>query len=424
MTPIEVSSVALPAASREQLVHLLAEAAELEHNLLCCYLYAAFSLKLGDGESSDPDHAAVKRWYKEIMRVAMEEMTHLALIANLTVAIGARPHFNRPNLPPGPLYHPGGIVAELARFDRDTLDHFIYLERPDGAELADGASFAATAQPYTRGERPGASLLPAATDYATIGEFYLRLRELLCALAAHLGEKVLFCGDASLQITERDVDLHGLCAVNDLTTALSVLDLIVLQGEGGGGQDDSHFNRFVAIRAELDDIVSRRPDFEPAWPAARNPVMRHAVTADRVHIDNAAAAPVLDMANAVYALVLRLLTQAWGRPSRSDVPVLLQSAVRLMAIMGQLGRYLCSLPASSTDAIPHAGITFTMLRATEPLVSPEAERIWMHERIGELVLGARVLAGTLPKAANWIGQLEEVQRAFNSTRQIIQNVAA
>ena len=31
--------------TREQLIHALYEAAELEHNLMCTYLYAAFSLK-------------------------------------------------------------------------------------------------------------------------------------------------------------------------------------------------------------------------------------------------------------------------------------------------------------------------------------------------------------------------------------------
>ena len=32
-------------SSRENLRHLLAEASALEHNILCCYLYAVFSLK-------------------------------------------------------------------------------------------------------------------------------------------------------------------------------------------------------------------------------------------------------------------------------------------------------------------------------------------------------------------------------------------
>jgi hypothetical protein len=36
------------AGSREELIYLLAEAAEIEHNLMCCYLFAAFSLKTVD----------------------------------------------------------------------------------------------------------------------------------------------------------------------------------------------------------------------------------------------------------------------------------------------------------------------------------------------------------------------------------------
>ncbi len=40
----EVSGQAVVVGSREQLLHLLAEAAEIEHTLMCSYLYAAFSL--------------------------------------------------------------------------------------------------------------------------------------------------------------------------------------------------------------------------------------------------------------------------------------------------------------------------------------------------------------------------------------------
>jgi hypothetical protein len=46
-TTIDVDSAeaAIVVGPREQLFHLLAEAAEIEHTLMCCYLYAAFSLK-------------------------------------------------------------------------------------------------------------------------------------------------------------------------------------------------------------------------------------------------------------------------------------------------------------------------------------------------------------------------------------------
>ena len=39
------SERAIHVDSREDLIYLLAEAAEIEHNLMCCYLFAAFSLK-------------------------------------------------------------------------------------------------------------------------------------------------------------------------------------------------------------------------------------------------------------------------------------------------------------------------------------------------------------------------------------------
>lgn len=49
--------------SREPLLHRLAEAAEIEHTLMCCYLYAAFSLKRDDDPSlSAPEADAAKRW--------------------------------------------------------------------------------------------------------------------------------------------------------------------------------------------------------------------------------------------------------------------------------------------------------------------------------------------------------------------------
>src|SRR5687767_15195111 len=42
---------------REQLIHVLTEAAEIEHNLLCSYLHAAFSLKRGIAEGLTPTEA-------------------------------------------------------------------------------------------------------------------------------------------------------------------------------------------------------------------------------------------------------------------------------------------------------------------------------------------------------------------------------
>ena len=65
------------------MIHSLYEAAELEHNLMCTYLYAAFSLKSAGEGLSDFEAEAVGRWRKQIVQVAIEEMGHLAAVWNI-----------------------------------------------------------------------------------------------------------------------------------------------------------------------------------------------------------------------------------------------------------------------------------------------------------------------------------------------------
>ena len=89
---------------REALIYMLCEAAELEHGIMCQYLFAAFSLKQGEQEGlSGTELDAVRRWRKQVSHVAAQEMLHLALVHNLLSAIGAAPHMARPNLPRPPV---------------------------------------------------------------------------------------------------------------------------------------------------------------------------------------------------------------------------------------------------------------------------------------------------------------------------------
>jgi Ferritin-like len=75
-------------AHREQLWWLLAEAAQLEHMIMCEYLYAEFSLK-DSGDGLGPGQAeAVGRWRTTLREIAVQEMLHLALVSNLMTAIG------------------------------------------------------------------------------------------------------------------------------------------------------------------------------------------------------------------------------------------------------------------------------------------------------------------------------------------------
>src|ERR1700683_3280460 len=52
---------------REALIYMLCEAAELEHGIMCQYLYAAFTLKQSEDEGLSPEEAEdVRRWRKRI----------------------------------------------------------------------------------------------------------------------------------------------------------------------------------------------------------------------------------------------------------------------------------------------------------------------------------------------------------------------
>ena len=86
--------------TREELVNALSEAAELEHGLLVQYLFAAFSMKRKVDEGiTSIQQALMVDWEGAILRVAHEEMYHLASVCNLLSAIGGAPQFGRPNFP-------------------------------------------------------------------------------------------------------------------------------------------------------------------------------------------------------------------------------------------------------------------------------------------------------------------------------------
>lgn len=400
---------------RTQLFHLLAEAAEVEHTLMCTYLYAAFSLKSEPDEGVTAEElAAIAGWRRSILAVALDEMVHLLLVSNLATAIGGRPHFSRPNFPVSPGYFPAEVVVRLAPFDAATLDHFVYLERPRGVDLPDGAGFEANRH-YDR-EEAYIGLMPSLQDYRTIGHLYDALRENLNAAARRLGEETLFIGPVASQLGRDAVDLEGVAVITDLESALRAVDVIVEQGEGSSDdRERSHYQRFLAVRREFHELTRRRPDFVPARPAATSPVMRKPPEArGRTFVDAPVAARVLDFGNALYAAVLQLLVQAFNRAgpeAARDQTRIVGAAIELMHAVGTVGRALTRLPATDGGPSPAAGLSFTMLRGVEPL-APESERRLLQERLGELADGARSLASVVPGLSDLQRQLTALATQF------------
>ena len=203
---------------REELIYLLCEAAEFEHTVMCSYLYAQWTLKRGLDEDVTPTElAAIERWRRSLAQVALEEMLHLSLVNNLLAAIGAAPHLWRPAFPVRPGHFPAGILMSLTPFGEAALDHFMYIERPEGLLIADGAGFGHTTH-YRRVARPD-MLAPSPQDYASQGHLYHGVLEGLARLCEQLGEERVFVGHGQAQVSIEEFGLPGLFKIADLASA-------------------------------------------------------------------------------------------------------------------------------------------------------------------------------------------------------------
>ncbi len=380
--------------SRESLIHQLYEAAELEHNLMCTYLYAAFSLKSGTEEGLSAAEAdATARWRRAILKVAVEEMGHLTAVWNITAALGGSPRFGRLNFPLDPGALPADVIVRLAPFNEAVLQHFIFLERPTCSNEPDGQGFDLPEFTFTRGiDRP--RITPMPVDYRTVGEFYEKLSQNVRDFVDRVGEKEAFCGDRNLQISRTEIDFQGCDPVICSKTALAAFDAIISQGEGASEENpDSHYCRFLAIRQEMRDLTAANPAFAPAYPAAVNPVLRRPVRAGkRVWLENEEAAATVDVANTAYMLMLRLLSHSYllARPHPAKA-LCIDLALGLMRAMAPLGERAARLPSGPTWPECHAGMSFTALRDAAPFPPGASSAKFFIERFEELAGAAHAL---------------------------------
>jgi CDGSH-type Zn-finger protein/uncharacterized Fe-S cluster protein YjdI len=391
-----MNDVSLPAAltQREVLLHALYEAAELEHNLMCTYLYAAASLKDGEREGLTAEEAtAVRRWRQVLLGVAVEEMGHLAAVWNITSGLGGSPRFGRSNFPLDPGLLPASVVVKLAPFNADTLQHFVYLERPSGSTEQEGGGFAYE-RSYVRGGTSGARLTPMGVNYDTVGDFYEALGKGLRALVAHCGEANAFDGDRALQLSPEEVNLPGARHVVCLKTALAAFAAIVEQGEGAPRDSvGSHYQKFLRIRAELRALSDANPAFSPAFPAATNPVLRRPPRPEgRVWLENPDAVATVDLANASYGLMLRLLAYAYAvRGPSAEKSLTVDLAIGLMQAVMPLAERAARLPAGPSNPQCNAGMSFITLRDAAALPAGPAARRLFVERFAQLAAGAAAL---------------------------------
>jgi Ferritin-like len=259
---------------REALIYMVCEAAELEHALMCEYLFAAFSLKERVEEGVRAEQLeAIERWRKEILGIAAQEMLHLALTANMLTGLGAAPHLSRPNLPQPARHYPPGVRLVLLPFGEQALRHFLFLERPEGTTLndAEGIDALGDASPVMTQDE----LVPRLQDFATVGHLYRGIEDGFQHLVNKFGEEHVFVGPAQAQITQTNFDWPQLQAVTDLHTAIAAVEAIVDQGEGSRRDwRRAHFGRFKRVLDEYLAVRAADPAFEPARPVVAARVRR------------------------------------------------------------------------------------------------------------------------------------------------------
>ena len=375
---------------REALIYTLGKAAELEHLVLCQYLFAAFSLKQSEREGLTPEQVAlVEGWHHTLMQIAEQEMLHLALVQNLLTAVGAAPRFARPNFPVPSRSFPAAVRMALIPFGEVGLRHFAYLERPEGYEMADAQEFAAIQKAVPLPIADADEIGPHLQDFATIGHLYRSIDEGLVHLAEKLGSDQLFIGPSSAQATEVHFRWPELLAVTDLDSAHRAIETIVEQGEGARGDwREAHFGRLIGI---LDEYLAARtadPTFDPTRPVVAALVREPESELDAPVISEPFTIRCMDLLNAVYEVLLQMLSRYFAHTQETDAQLrtLANVSVGLMQdVIRPLGGLVTQLAVGESRPGATAGPSFELFYAVDYLL-PHREAAWtiMEERLREV----------------------------------------
>lgn len=293
------------------------QAIVLEHSTIPPYLAAAYSLKQ-PGINAEIQGILVD--------IAREEMLHMAIAANLLLAIGGKPDLTPEHvLPayPGPLPMgvAGGITVGIQPFSMQLVeDIFMRIEQPN-----EPLKFPIVAP-----------LDAAAEGFATIGDFYGAIGAKLTTLG-----DAAFIGDPARQVVvDAGFPSEQLYPITNLESALRAIEWLVSEGEGtkksplDGESEPAHYYRFEEIvngRRLVADASSQLGyvygGHEIHFDATQVfDIPANAKAAD--HAPGSAARRAVDAFNKGYCDMLRILHRAF-----SEDPKAIADAVSAMALL-------------------------------------------------------------------------------------------
>ena len=329
----------------------------------------------------------VRRWRGTILQIAIQEMVHMSLACNLLTAVGGAPHIRRPNLPSSPRAYPPGFRLELAPFCRQSLESFIFLERPEDLEAEAGSTGLTPLSPAKLSD-----IFSSEREYATVGHLYRGIEDGFNYLTQKYGEENLFLGPPDAQIADTYFSSPGLLPVTDLASAVAAIQGIVAQGEGATADaKDSHHGRFVAIQEEYDQLQTEDPNFEPGRPVVRNPYAMLPNDLDDISqvslIEDPLSIDISNLFDGCYELLMQMLGRLLVHTEESEAQLIQLSdvAVALMAdVIGPLGEALTALPAGNSHPGLTAGPSFRFSRDINAPPHQAAAWALFRERLKEL----------------------------------------
>ena len=277
---------------RAALLAQLQTAFELEWSTIPPYMVAILSMKL----------TANRQAANLIRGVMMEEMLHMALVANVLNAVGGTVHISPRNVPSYPrrLFEGRDFPINLAPFSAENVATFMKIEEP----------------------------------LTSVGEFYKSILALLEELDRAGG---LFTGDPARQLYD-DYYWGGgnqIIPVKDLDSAKKALAIVAGKGEGAGDRPPftpehplqmAHYYRFAEIHYQRLYLPTDDPAKPPTGEAL--PIDYSAVYPIKINPKAADYAPgsklanLNDAFNSRYTMMLRQLHQAL-----TGTPLVLYTAI-------------------------------------------------------------------------------------------------
>ena len=382
------SEPAIVVERRKELTYLLCQAAELEHGVMCQYLYAAFSLKAVPGPGlHDGQLERVEQWRRVLLDISADEMLHWAMVQNLLTAFGSAPYVSRPHLPHQARGYPPGVQLRLLPFGEAALQHFVYFERPEGVERADAPGLEPVGSPLP--PMGPDEIVPRGQDFSTQGHLYRSIAAGMTRLAGKLGEDRLFIGPAFHQAGEATFRWPDLVPITDLKGASRTIERIVEQGEGATGHwSTAHYGRFLRVLDEYLAVRGEDPNFEPAHPVVAAGMRAVEGIEPEVYLTDLETGGCSDLFNAVYELVLQMIARyfAFGHETAEQRQALANAAVNLMfQAVKPLGFLLARLPAGPDHPGATAGANFQLPYRANFLL-PHRRSAWIRfaERLDEL----------------------------------------